>query len=93
MKPRRKICDFTTSHQRIVKVKANAPTSRRIGATNMIKHGRIELETHSDTIVLGQSSVLLSETGRECDVSPYTDEYEAINNSPIILAETAWTSL
>ena len=36
----------------------------------MIKHGRIELETHSDTIVLGQSLVLLSETGRECDVSP-----------------------
>ena len=93
MKHRRKICYFTTSHQRIAKIKENGPTSRRIGATNTIKHGRIELDTHADTIVFGQSFILLSKTGRECDVSPYTDEYEAIKNVPIVLAATAWTSL
>ena len=93
MKPQRKICDFTTSRQIIAKEKANGPTSRRIGATNTIKQSRIELDTHAKTIVFGQSFILLSETGRECDVSPYTDEYEAIKNVPIVLAATAWTSL
>ena len=93
MKPRRKICDFTTSRRRIAQVKANGPTSRKIEATNMINHGRIELDTHVDTIVLGQSFILLSETGIECDVSPYTDEYESIKNFPIVLEATAWTSL
>ena len=53
MKPWRRICDFTTSLQRIAKVKANGPTSRIIGATNTIKHGRLELDTHADTIVFG----------------------------------------
>ena len=75
MKPQRKICDFTNSRQIVAMVKSNGPTPRRIGATNTIKHGRIELETNADTIVFGQSFILLSETGRECDVSPYTDEY------------------
>ena len=75
MKPRRRICDFTTSRQRIAKVKANCPTSRIIGAANKIKHGILELDTHADTIIFVQSFILLSETGRECDMSPYTDEY------------------
>ena len=29
---------------------------------------------------------------RECDVSPYTDTYEAIKSVPIATAGTAWTS-
>ena len=93
MKPQRKICDFTTSCRIITKVKANDPTSRIIGATNTIKHVIIDIDTHSDTIVFGQSFILLSETGRECDVSPYTDEYEEIKNFPIVLTETAQTLL
>ena len=55
----------------------------------MINHGRIELDTHADTIVFGQSFILLSETERECDISPYTDEYEVINNVPIVSAATS----
>ena len=93
MKHRRKICDFTTSRQRIAKVNANGTTSRSIGATNTIKHGRIELDTHADTIVFKHSFISLSETGRECDVLPYTDEYEAIKNVPLVSAATVWTSL
>ena len=93
MKPRRKICDFTTSRRRIANVKENGPTSIRIGATNTIKHGRTELDTHANTIVFGQSFILLSDTRRECYVSPYTDEYEAIKNVPIFSAATACTSL
>ena len=55
MKSRRKICDFTNSRQRIANLRANGPTFRRIGVTNTIKHGRIELDTHADTIAFGQS--------------------------------------
>ena len=31
-------------------------------------------------------------SGRECDMSPYTDAYEAIKSVPIATAGTAWTS-
>ena len=84
MKPRRRICDFNTSRQKNAKVKANGPTSRIIGAANTIKHSIIELDTHADTIVFGQSVIPLSKTGQECDVSPYTDEYDSIKNVPIV---------
>ena len=93
MKPRSKICDFATSRRRIAKVKANGPTYIIIGPANKIKDGRVDLDTHADTILFGQSFILLSEIGQECDVSPYTDEYEAIKNVPIVLSVTAWTSL
>ena len=88
MKYRRKICDFTNSRQRIANLRANGPTFRRIGVTNTINHGRIEIDTHANTIVFGQSFILLSETGRECDVSPHTDEYEAIKNVSIVSSAT-----
>ena len=65
------------------------PLQEKIGATNTIIHDRIELDTHSNTIVFGQSFILLSETGRECDVSPYTYEYEAIKNVTIVSSATA----
>ena len=74
-------------------MKANVPNFRIIGATNTIKHGILELDNHVDTILFGQGFILLSETGRECDVSTYTDEYEAIKNVPLVSAATAWTSL
>ena len=89
MKPRRNICDFTTSRRIIAEVKANGPTSRKIGSANMIKHGRLELDTCANTIIFGQSFILLSDIRRECDESPYTDEYEAIKNVPIVSAATA----
>ena len=31
-------------------------------------------------------------SGRQCDVSPYTDAYEAIKSVPIATAGTAWKS-
>ena len=71
-------------------MKSNCLTSRIIGAANTIEHSRIELDTYADTIVFGQSFILLSETGRKCDVSPYADDHEAIKNVPIILAATVW---
>ena len=31
-------------------------------------------------------------TGKECDVSPYRDDYDSIQNVPIVHAATAWQS-
>jgi hypothetical protein len=55
-------------------------------------YGKSELDSHADTVVLGSNCVILNYTGRECDVSPYTDTYDAIKGVPIIKGATAWTS-
>ena len=43
-------------------------------------HGRIELDSHADTVVLGSNCVVLHHTGNVCEVSPYMDEYDAITD-------------
>lgn len=55
-------------------------------------YSRMELDSHADTVVLGSNCVVLSFTGRECDVSPYSDTYQAIKGVPIVSGATAWTS-
>ena len=52
----------------------------------------MEMDSHADTAVLGRNCVILNYTGRECDVSPYTDSYEAIKGVPIVTGASAWTS-
>ena len=54
--------------------------------------GRIEIDNHADTCVLGKNFVVLSYTGRECDVAPYTEQYESVTDVPIVSGATAWTS-
>ena len=53
--------------------------------------GRIELDSHADTIVLGSNCVVLHHTGKVCEVSPYSDNYEAIKNVPVVCGATLWT--
>ena len=69
-------------------------TTRKLSRvrTNVIVHNHMELDSHADTAVLGRNCTILNYTGRECDVSPYTDSYEAIKNVPIVTGATAWTS-
>ena len=52
---------------------------------------RIELDSHTDTIVLGSNCVILHHTGKVCEVSPYSDDYEAIKNVPVVCGATLWT--
>ena len=54
--------------------------------------GRMELDSHANTIVAGANCVVLAYTGRECDVSPYDDKYEPVSGVPIVNAATAWQS-
>ena len=53
-------------------------------------HGRIELDMHADTTVLGSNCVVLSYMGKECEVSPYSSEYEAVRNVPVVTAAMVW---
>ena len=46
--------------------------------------------THADTIVCGLNCIIMHFTGKECNVSPYTDTYEAIKSVPIVQAATAY---
>ena len=55
-------------------------------------HGHIKLDTHADTTVLGSNCVVLSYTGKECEVSPYSSQYEAVQNDPVVTEATVWTN-
>ena len=54
--------------------------------------GRCELDSHADTTVTGCNCIILNYTGKECDVSPYCDDYTPISNVPIVTAITAYQS-
>ena len=55
-------------------------------------HGRVEMDSHADTTVLGSNCVVLAYTGKECEVSPYADEYDTIRNIPVVTGVTVWTN-
>ena len=50
------------------------------------------MDSHADTTVLGSNFVVLTNTGKECEVSPYTDKYDAIRNVPVVMGATVWTN-
>ena len=56
-------------------------------------YGRIELDTHADTTVLGSNCVILSYTGKECEVSPYSSQYEAVRDILVVMGATVWTNV
>ena len=55
-------------------------------------HGHIKLDTHADTAVLGSNCVVLSYTGKECEVSPYSSQYKAVQTVPVITGAMVWTN-
>ena len=52
-------------------------------------HGRIEMDTHADTCVLGQNFTVLHYTEHVCSVAPYSEQYEPIRDVPIVTGATA----
>ena len=55
-------------------------------------HGCIKLDTHADTTVLGSICIVLSYTGKECEVSPYSPDYKTMHNIPVVTGATVWTN-
>ncbi len=52
---------------------------------------RCELDSHADTCVAGPNFVILDHTGQQCDVTPYTNDYQPIINVSVVNAATAFT--
>jgi hypothetical protein len=52
-------------------------------------HGKVELDSHADTCVLGKNFVVMLYSGHTCDVYLYSKDYEAIKGIPIVTAATA----
>ena len=89
--PLRQISQFNTSSRRHVMSTIRSGISSST-TSNVRTYGRCELDSHADTNVAGSNCVILQYTGKECDVSPYRDDYESISNVPIVHAATAWQS-
>ena len=73
-------------------VRRPAASKAKRRPTLLPTEGRIELDSHVDTIVLGTNCVILSHTGQICEVMPYSDTYNAITNIPVVTGATLWTS-
>ena len=76
---RRTVCGF---HAGNIKVSAQGRAS--------VVYSQLEMDSHADTIVCGLNCIIMHFTGKECDVLPYTDTYEAIKSVPIVQAATAY---
>ena len=86
----RTISRIVSSIRKISKNKtAKAEYQHRPQSTS---HGHIELDTHADTTVLGSNCIIFSYTGKECEVSPYSSQYKAVQNVPVVTGATVWTN-
>ena len=54
-------------------------------------YGRIELDPHADTTILGPNCFILTYTGNDFEVSPYSDDYKSIQHVPVVTGATLWT--
>ena len=77
---------LTSSTRRISSAKRSQSTTAKI------IYAKCELDSHADTTVAGSNCVILHYTGKECDVTPYRDDYQPVSNIPIVTAATAWQS-
>ena len=51
----------------------------------------MELDSHADTCIFGKNFVVMHKTGRECDVSAYSDTLDTLKSVPVVCGATAWT--
>jgi hypothetical protein len=51
-----------------------------------------ENDTHTDTCVCGTTFTVVEDTAQVCDVSPFSNEYQAMKDMPIISAATTYTN-
>lgn len=65
--------------------------SRFINAVDSMLIHPSEIDNHADTHCFGDNFIVREWTGFECDVSPFLDEYNAVEKVPIVSAITAVT--
>ena len=49
------------------------------------------MDSHADTTILGYNCVILTYTDKECNVSPYSDEYKLIQQVSVVTGSAVWT--
>ena len=67
----------------------NVSSSKKSKQTGVV-NSKIEMDSHADTIVCGSNCCIMDFTGKECEVSPYTEAYDTIKGVPIVQAATAY---
>ena len=50
----------------------------------------MDLDSHSDTIFCGSNCIVVHYMGKECDIAPYNDAYEAIKSVPVVQTATVY---
>ncbi len=60
-------------------------------ATDQGNVARCELDSHADTCVAGPDFLIFDYTGQQCDVTPYTNDYQPIISVSVVNAATACT--
>ena len=53
-------------------------------------YSTMELDSHAGTTVCGSNCIVVHFTGKECDVTPYTDTYDTIKAVTIVQTYTAY---
>jgi hypothetical protein len=82
------IKSIRTKRNRYVKA---LEVTNKIFKTSEGTKGRSELDLHADTCVVGSNFHAWEFMGTTCNVSPFTEEYEArMKDVPIVMAATAW---
>jgi hypothetical protein len=87
----RRLSPIQTSDRRISSSRRNVSRVRNSLPEEPIA-GRLEMDSHADTCVFGENFIILDYSGRECDVSPFTDDYDSMKDVPIVTGATAWKS-
>lgn len=64
--------------------------SRNDTTTEEGKVARCEMDSHANTCVAGPNFMVLSFTGKQCDVTPYRNDYQPITNVQVVNAATAF---
>ena len=54
--------------------------------------GRVDFDSHANTIAASANCCILEYTGRICDVPPYSYKYKPVTGGPIVKAATIWQS-
>ena len=63
--------------------------ARNRGESGII--GKNEIDNHADTICAGANWTVLEFTGEYCNVSPFSTEYEPLENVPVARCATVYT--
>jgi hypothetical protein len=63
-------------------------TSHNTTTPNTI--ARSEMDNHADTTCFGSNFTAVQFTGKQCEVSPFSEQYDKMANVPVPSAATAW---